>query len=296
MYTADYVTMKYEDRTRVAEMRPFMNRGMTARRLPPDDPLRRHDLFQLGAYVVHRADRRGDAKKQLYVVHPREQQDDGLGTYYTADHFSFVLNRHGPRPLNLHYTTYATVAALSVPGRPRGLVAREFSPLPTSFDLPATASELRQSGLLRQVMADVHSEVLSTMLSQPFVDDDDDRASAPTPTEGGSTGRRRRRQRDAAISARVAAREVAGGRRSFDDLWRELPVHSMLIIGIPPLMSDEQATVTVVITDRLKYSNTSQKAAAAFKIDPALLDDDAAVEARIADVLEHLSWEAITGP
>ena len=305
MYTADYLAMKYEDRARAAEMRPFMNRGMTARRLPPDDPLRRHDLFRLGAFVVHKADRRADTKKQVYVVHPREHHDEGLGTYYTADHFSFVLNRHGPRPLNLHYTTYTAVAALSVPGRPRGIVAHEFSPLPTSFDLPSTASGLRQSGILRQVMADVHSNVLFTMLSQPFTTDPGPSSSAPASSsvEGGSSGRRRRRQREAAIRARVAAREVAAGRRTFDDLWHELPIHNMLVVGIPhppgSKMTDQgqgHVTVTVIITDRLKYSNASQKAAAVFMIDRELLGDNAVVEARIADALEDLSWEAMAGP
>jgi hypothetical protein len=68
----------------------------------------------------------------------------------------------------------------------------------------------------------------------------------------------------------------------------------MLVIGLHPIGNTRDSTVTVVITDRLKHSNTAQKAAAAFTIDSDVLQyDAAAVEARIA---EALSWEAMAGP
>jgi hypothetical protein len=91
----------------------------------------------------------------------------------------------------------------------------------------------------------------------------------------------------------------------FDDLWRELPIHGLLVIGLPPPPplplpplpggrgrraeadededEDEDATVTVVVTDRFRYSAARQKTVAAFKVASALLHNDAAIEAKIAD-------------
>ena len=47
------------------------------------------------------------------------------------------------------------------------------------------------------------------------------------------------------------------------------------------------------ITDRFNYSTAMQKTVAAFKVAPALLHDDAAIEARVTEALASLSWDAM---
>ena len=298
LYTADYPVMKYTTatpgRAAEAELRPFLHRGMTARSLPPDDPLGRHELFSLGAYVVYPTEYRRDAKKQLFIVHPRQQNDDRLGAYFTADHFSFVVNQNGRgrQPLNLHYTTYVTAPGLSIPGRPRGFAAHEFSPLPTSFDLPTGADALRRSNILRPAMADLHGDVLATMLTSPFTVQRGGVGRVAAVARGG--GRRNARRRG---DAAARARDAAGGVRRFDDMWRELPIHSLLVIGILPMRDTEDdganATVTVIVTDRFKFSTAAKRAAATFMLPAGLLHDDAEVEARVAESLASLSWESM---
>lgn len=160
VYTAAYPVIKYGA---AGDERPFVHCGMTARELRRDDPLRRHGLFRLGEYVVHAAERERDKKQQLYAVHPEQHADAEAAPFFTADHFSFVVNRNaGARPLHFHHTAYVPVASL--PGRLRGLAVRDASPLPTSFDLPT----LRSSGLLRPDVA-VHSDVIAAMLARPFL-------------------------------------------------------------------------------------------------------------------------------
>jgi hypothetical protein len=121
--------------------------------------------------------------------------------------------------------------------------------------------------------------------------------------EGGTAGRRKRGARRR-VAAAARAREAAGrDARRFDDLWRELPIHSLLVFGLPGgltgppggLITGEQndATVTVFVTDRFRYSSAPLQAAAAFTVPPDILHDDAAVEALVARALSSLSWEGM---
>ena len=305
MCIADYPAIKFANPERRAgvdgERRPFINQSMTARELPEDDELMRHALFSLGAYVVYPTE--SEVKKQLYVLHPKLIQadfSDGTSeTMFAADHFSFIVNRHGvgARPLHFHNTVY--VPTLSVPRKPRGVALHYPSPLPTSFDIPVplTAASLQRSGIFDEGIADVHSDVLSTLFSRPFLIP----SSPSQASSGGSSAKARRRARDAVVRERKAS----GSMRRFDDLWRELPIHSMLIVGLPHRVrqasgpsssvrtSSGLATVTVIVTDRFKYSTAPLKTAAAFTIAVDSLHDDAVVEQRIAEALSSLSWESM---
>jgi hypothetical protein len=88
---------------------------------------------------------------------------------------------------------------------------------------------------------------------------------------------------------------VGHDERRFDDLWRELPIHAMLVFCIPDFEGARQgeATVTVFVTDRFKYSSAPQQSAAAFNMPADLVHDNAEVEARIAEELSYLSWETM---
>jgi hypothetical protein len=94
LYTADYKAMKLAQKKGAASAdmsaSTFIHKGMTVKMLPEDDPLMRLPIFRFGAYVVHPSDERND--EQMFIVFPWEQGDDKLGTYFTADHFSFVVN------------------------------------------------------------------------------------------------------------------------------------------------------------------------------------------------------------
>jgi hypothetical protein len=293
-YKANYAAIKYMGD---GQQRPFLNRGMTARELSADDPLRLHGLFRHGAYVVHPRDRERDRSKQLFFVHPMlHGEDDAVGPLFTADHFTFCVNHAGGRPLKFHHTEYVPVPSL--PGRPEGVLLHRFSPLPTSFDLPTSAAALRSSGLLDEYVADRHSAVLAEMLARPF----SPLGRVEESATGGSGQETRARRRRRAAAAK--AREAAGMPPRFDDLWRELPIHGLLVIGLPPppplpggrgrrAEADEDATVTVVVTDRFRYSAAKQKTVAVFKVASALLHNDAAIEAKIAEALAHLSWDSM---
>ena len=68
-------------------------------------------------------------------------------------------------------STTVYVPTLSLPRKPRGVALHYPSPLPTSFDLPVplSAASLRQSGIFDDGLADIHSDVLSTLFSRPFL-------------------------------------------------------------------------------------------------------------------------------
>ena len=282
IYTADYRAMKFATATPgavTAEMRPFLHRGMTARVLPTDDPLRRLPMFRFGAYIVHPI-QEDKKKQQLFVVSPWEHGDDTHGTYFTADHFSFVVNpsANAGRRLNFHRTVYVPDNIV----RGEGLATHAFNPLPTSFALPTSADALARSGLFSAHVPREYAEVLVAMLSRPFT---------VGPIEGGAAGRKKRRARRRVVAAARARRAAGRGERQFDDLWRELPVHSLLVFGLPG--PGDSISVTVFVTDRFKYSSAPQRSAVAFTVSEDVIQDDATLEARIAEALASLSWDGM---
>jgi hypothetical protein len=227
-------------------------------------------MFRFGAYVVHPTNAAADKKKQLFVVSPWEHADDTHGTYFTADHFSFVVNSNAPieRRLNFHQTTY--VPHNFVPGE--GAAVHTYNPLPTKFDLPASSSALARSGLFGERVPREYADTLLALFAHPF-----------TAVGGGARKRR--------VAAAVKARKASGrSSRQFDDLWRELPIHSLLVIGLPNPDQQSSSSVTVFVTDRFNYSFARQRSAAAFTVSTDVLRDDAAMESRVAEALASLTW------
>ncbi len=194
------------------------------------------------------------------------------GTYFTADHFSFVVNPSGRegRRLNFHQTSY-------VPNNIGGRGAASH----TYNDLPTSAAELARTDLFNEHFQREYAEVLVTMLARPFR-----RGSG---CEGGAAKRSAR-----ACMARARRAEGHNDRR-FDDLWRELPIHALLVFCLPDFdgAKEGDATVTVFVTDRFKYASASQQSAAVFNMPASLIHDDAEVETRIAEELSYLSWETM---
>jgi hypothetical protein len=279
MYTADYRAMKFTDRS-LSKIQPFFHRGMTARVLSKDDPLMSMPTFRLGAFIVYpNEDEKPDAKKQLFIVSPEEHRSKKNEPFFTADHFSFVVNPSAVvgKRLNFHKTEY-------IPDKLAdgfGLASHSFIPLPNLFDLPDSVEGLVQSGLFGEDIPKEYADLYHSIFTRHLV--------SQSSMNGGGGSKRRKR---GAAASRV--RKASGrNERTFDDLWRELPIHSILVFGLVREDDAKIATVTVFVTDRFNYSNGPQQSASVFMMPSNLLDNDDEVQVRIAKVLSSLRWDVM---
>ena len=231
-YSANYIAMKYDKNK---NMTPFLFRSMQAKVLPPDDSLsERH-----GTFIVYDAQLTEGARKQrrLYVVTPvlHHEERPERRSLLSADHFSFVVNagtqakpgEAQAKKLHFHRTRYSP--------KPydieRGGVDHDPNHLPLEFDLPLSVEEFRGClDNLRPLAPYIHD-----MLTRPYV-------SAAIPSDGG--GRRKKKYY-----------KMPDSNPTFDAIWRTLPVHNMLVIGVAsvPMHYD----VTVFVKDRLKHDDPS---------------------------------------
>ena len=169
VYSADYVAMKRDTN---GSLKPFLTRNMSSRRLSSDDPLcvRHADLFRHGCYVVFETDGQTDEreirrKKLLFVVTPEEHENATHGTFFTADHLSFVVNNdaRSEKRLQLHYTSYIPPNARVQGGaHVQGFTARVHNPLPLNFELHADRSPITHPNMLHM------SSAIHDILARPW--------------------------------------------------------------------------------------------------------------------------------
>ncbi len=269
-YIPDYQAIKYHSST--GQQQVFKHRGMTARRLDPDDPLviSQHPRYQHGAYVVFprnnttTEEEQAKRRKALYIVDLTRHflVDDVINesrTFFTADHFSFIVNDNDKtgNKLHLHRTEY----------RPKtfekGNVDHTPGHIPLEFPLERPEDLHSRLGFLAFKTRWVYS-ILKRPEGLPSLQ------SSPSST--GGAGRRRRSRRH--------NRQVA----SFDDIFINLPVDRLLVFGIPRLgPGSNTMDVTVFVRRRAPHMSRGQNDICfAFEMETANVADEFRLRQRIA--------------
>jgi hypothetical protein len=229
--TADYPAMKHQ-RGRCV---PFLTRNMTARRVT-EASLCDFPLYEHGMFVVYEADAllaappdRALRKKQLFVVFPKR-----AGEVFVGNHFTFMVNPKAPEPerLQFHLTRY---------GRMEDGVELDVkhakNNMPLRFSLPSDPRYFKEKLLTRpDIRQDAFAVPLHALLTEGT------RAYRPQQA-GGSKRRGQHRARQTA--ARRGRRPAA-----FDELWYELPLHAITIVGV---RASEGYDVSVTVADRLNH-------------------------------------------
>ena len=265
VFDADYQAMKY-DRSRA--QKPFLHRSMEARRIPDTDPIAAAAADSLGAFLVLDRNEEGGvdtAKRVMFFVVPSSYDREGFDTVVTADHFTFLQNYDVPerKRLQLHFTHY-------LPDRnpERGGAVRDSNHLPLRFRMPDNASEFASSVIVN-AEASRYSASLFELFRRPYVA----QTQTQTQTGGGKRGLRRRRR---------GAGAVGGG--GFDDLWRDLPIHRIVMLSVGGF-------VTVCITDRFKRDRAGTMSHAYVLRHPPHGDIHIAC-AQVARRMEGMTWES----
>lgn len=313
---ADYHAMKYKK----GAVAPFLTRNMAAFRVTDASLLAARDrLFANGLFMVMERAALSDAvrsrlppdhqppsershharererenalrKKWLFAVCPRLHErgapggEDGGGALLAGDHFSFVIGSAGDEPLHLHWTEYVphTVhgAALGM-----GDDRRTKNPLPLDFHIPRGVAAFRAALLVPRLRHDHHSAPLHRILRRPF-----EAALPPRQARldgGGGPGAGRRR------AQRHAQTRVAGSPRAFDDLWHELPLRRLVIVGA---RRGAGYDFIVTIHDRLAHEIGVLRPSATFRLSAAAAWDDDEVYKGVARAMADLTWASFTDP
>jgi hypothetical protein len=226
VFDADYRAMKY-DRSR--ERVPFLHRSMEARRIPDADPITsRSPSAALGTFLVFDRSKKIARKKCMFFVVPSSYDREGFAPVVTADHFTFLQNYDVPerKRLQLHFTHY-------LPDRnpERGGAVRDANHLPLRFEMPEDASEFASSVIVN-AEASRHSASLFELFRRSYV-------FTTRSAGGGKAGKKQQQRR------RRDRRPEQGGGGGFDDLWRDLPIHRIVMFSMG-------GCLTVCITDRFK--------------------------------------------
>lgn len=179
-YDADYRAMKFNSSKAKSK---FKMSFLTVRKLALDDPL----AFPHGGYVGY-DDPVNERKKRLYVIAPVEHGSEVHGTYFVADHWSFLVNAGKPveERLQLHFTCY-TPNPYATPRLLLGKTDHYANPLPLEFELPATAAEWTASPLVADRLRGA-GNVMHGVLSRPWL------TRQPASRGGGTVGAARYRR------------------------------------------------------------------------------------------------------
>lgn len=278
-YRADYpIAKKYDKHGRQSS---FLTLGMQARRLDVAsfDPLvhARPDEYRHGAYLVFRDNGRNGEKqeanlrtKDLFVVDVQEKtvpidlegREDNATKIHVADHFTFVVqpNDRMEKKLHFHRTEYLPYAP------ERGRSDRRDSYLPLQFDCPVDVPRCLTPKLDPELRK--HSMWIHDILTRHL-----NAANLLT-----STGGSRRKKRDGTSTLRRS--------NSFDDIWRNLPVHSMFIFAVA---TDDTSVhhVTVFLRIRNAPSVLMQHA---FHFCMSERPDERVLQSRIVELMKDMAW------
>ena len=276
IYSADYVTMKYDKQK---ELKPFMHVGMDAWRLPDQDVMiEKHKLFEYGVFVVadkvHDAIDRGKAvrKKNLFIVTPAKHN-----AFFVANHFSFLINKGSSMPLHFHRTSYVPYDG-HLTGR-QGATVHMLNHLPETFVLPSTATEFQRSDMLVEGLKGFATPIYD-ILTRAWRFPNEVRSLTLTkhnPQTGGSR-RRHRQQRLTNLG--------------FDYMFRILPIHKILVFGIKRRIENiELFDVTVIVRDRLHHAPNHSDFAFVLEMTGADMHDDERLELEIARCMHNKSWD-----
>lgn len=284
MYDADYIAMKYDTTGR---QQPFKHRGMSARRLAVDDPLviDRLNEYQYGAYVVFARndtaanEERARRRKELFIVDLKHHElvDDVKNTrrkFFTADHFSFVVNdndRNGTK-LHFHRTEYLPQAFY------QGQVSHVHAHLPLEFPLASVRDLHARLGRLALKARWVHA-----IMKRPSADADVTDGDANEQV-GGGRRRRRRRGKTASVA-------------TFDDIFRNLPVEKLLVLAVPRPGDASISSVTIFVKRRAPHmSRGTNDIAFSFEMAQADAEDEGILKERIARAFERVERRDFDAP
>lgn len=293
-YLADYAAIKYDDKT--GRQRNFFHQGMQVRQLCAQDRdllvLARPEEYRYGAYVVFRTCINDDERakvlraKELYIVDicqkrvPSTELVPAPENVFAADHFSFVVDtneKNAMKRLRFHRTVY-------VPGAPEeGRTSRIFSPLPLIFDCPNTsrAFEPMLAPLMRPFGKWAH-DVLTRHVAAFEPSKKNNIQSA-----GSRKQNRRRRQQN------------NNGITSFDDIWKNLPVHHMLIVAAPTNEASPQSSsydVTVHVRTRNAPPGLTGHAYCFRAPSRNAASDETFLQAQIARLFQNVAWADMLPP
>lgn len=300
---ADYHAMKY----RKGAASPFLTRNMAAFRVTDPSLLAARDtMFDNGLFMVMERDAlsnamldrlsaqdpaaqaRGHAnavrKKWLFAVCPllHERGAPEGGPLLAGDHFTFVVGS-GSKPLHLHLTEYVPYAGRRSAVGVQGRTSHTPNPLPLDFPVPRNVAAFKTALLEPELRADEVAAPLHRILCRPF---------APSLAHGGTggggghgAGRRRARRH-------ARAREP-GSPRAFDDLWYELPLRRLVVVGA---RRGSGYDFIVAIHDRLSHEAGVLHRSVAFRLPvEAAWDDDKVYEAT-ASAMAALTWNSFVDP
>lgn len=171
-------------------------------------------------------------RKQLFVVFPTRLLTND-GAFFVGNHFTFMVNPKSPEDerLQFHLTRYRAFAD-SVHME----TSHTKNNLPLRFPLSADRTAFSDERLHDP---DLQREAYAAPLHSLFRE-----GTAGAQQEGGA-GNKNRAGRPKATRAvqRRGARAPA-----FDDLWYELPLHAMTIVGVPTA-DGYDVSVTACITE-----------------------------------------------
>lgn len=276
---ANYVAMKHR-------AVPFLTRNMTVREII-DPQLSGFPLYAHGMYAVFEAAAMAVAddsperaralrRKSMFVVFPTVHPDglpDGAGPFVSGDHFSFFVSPRTDESERLHF--HLTEYVPWGPGQ-QGDTRHRRNNLPLCFNLGANLQEFKRVRLCPDLRPDRLAKPLHTLLQLGTVQ---------TQTGGSKTRKAGRAKAD-------AYRATRGERgRAFEDLWFELPLHSMTFVVVTV---DAGYDVTVVIRDRLAHPDEHVlQRACAFRSAAA---DLGTLKQRAADIMATWSWTDFQDP
>lgn len=248
-YRANYPVIKYQSSSSSeGPERPFLHKGMLARRLASDDPLvlEHPEKYRYGAYVVFSKVQNMDnqdaawnairRKKELYIVDICKKngvadltssESDPPTTMYTADHFSFIVSPNDPphTKLRFHRTEYVPFTATT------GRCLRVQSHLPLEFPMDSLVAKLSHEMRVKYDPLWVKGIFARGLV--PMADS----ATAATPSSSdGGAARRRSLNRPMRI-------------KTFDQLWYRLPIAHMLVFAVPTVRDDEDGDTDFLATE-----------------------------------------------
>ena len=267
VYDVDYVALKY-GKENDSPMQPFLQRGMDVKILDSNDPL----YGDTGTYVIHDSQETLDRssgsrdKKCLYIIRPVEHHLPTLGTFWTGDHFTFLVGARKVPPesrLQFHQTIYIP----NENGLPIGDTRHRKSPLPIRFYLPSDVTTFEH--MVKPAFRP-NAQLILDIMSRPW--------------NNLGAGRKSRR-------ARRGAMPETGG--TFDDIWKTLPIRRLEVIGIRryDIRASAVFDVTMFVTDRFKHAPDCSKLAFVFRV--TARDD---LHAAIAAQFNGWSWDSFGPP
>jgi hypothetical protein len=265
VYDADYSAIKYDHKD---TEQPFTYQGFVTREVPNNHPLitQHPGFFPYGCFIIFPEQQK--PKKALYLVHPELHTVRMSGeAILTGDHYSFVINKGAvsEKALNFHKTEYVPSHVIAKNGKG----CHYFNPLPKSFGLSPASLKDRLKHYLKPF-----AEPIYTMFSLPW------RGQVNPPLSGGTA-------RQSIVRRRTARHK----NRSFNDLWRSLPIHKMVVICIKDLIDNtELMHVTVFAYDRLHHK-TPWRTACYLRLPVSNMHNLPKLEAAIAQAFEGLQWD-----